>query len=97
MSATAGAIPPSLKSLAIRMIIWELQSRLNVMNALPMSDQDKEDHRNDLRYLERIAKGDVVIEIPDDPIATEQVQRGGGIEVVGDRPRQTERSSMSRL
>ena len=98
VSATTNAIPPSLKSLAIRLICWELNSRLNVLNALQPSDQDKDDHRDDLRYLERIAKCEVAIETPDDPLPTPDVQSGGPTaEAVGTRPKQSTRESMSGL
>lgn len=97
ISATAGAIPPSLKSLAIRMIIWELQSRLNVLNSLPMSDQDQSDHRDDVRYLERIARCEVVIETPDDPMPVANVQSGGYVETVQEGSSGNSREELSRL
>lgn len=57
VSETANAIPPSLKSLALRLVVWEAQSRINVFNSVPMTDQDNTDHRDDLDYLKRIADG----------------------------------------
>jgi hypothetical protein len=77
VSATPHSIPKSLKDLAMRLVIWEMQSRLG--DALPPSDQDKTDHRDDLKYLERIAKCDVTIETPDDPLPQGEVQRSGSI------------------
>lgn len=77
VSETPDAIPPSLKSLALRLVVWEAQSRINVFNSVPMTDQDNTDHRDDLDYLKRIADGKVTVETPDDPAASSEVQAGG--------------------
>lgn len=102
LSGTTNAIPPSLKSLAVRLILWDLQSRLNTLGGtMEPNDQEKTDHRDDLRYLERIARGEVTIEIPDDPDDTIDAQAGVAIDIVGelveDRPFQCSRSTMSAL
>jgi len=85
LSADATKIPPSLRRLAMRMIIREAQSRLNVMGALPLSDDERKEWDKDDRYLERIADGDLTVESPDDPAATPTVQAKTG------RPRITPR------
>lgn len=97
VSATPHSIPPSLVELAGNLIAWRMQGRLNVLNALPVTDQDKIDHSEDLKYLERIARGDVTIEKPDDPIATPEVQSGGMIETVQDGNSGNSREELKRL
>jgi hypothetical protein len=98
VSATPHSIPPSLVELAGNLIAWRMQSRLNVLNAVPITDQDKIDHSEDLAYLKRIAEGKVTIEVPDNPETVSEVQSGGPIvETIGDRPRQTGREASSRL
>lgn len=66
-------IPTDLKSLGCRMILREMQSRLQY----PLSDDEREEQRNDLRYLERIARCEVPIETPDDPVTPETQGRVG--------------------
>jgi hypothetical protein len=74
LSATTTTLPPSLKSLAVRMVLREGQSRLNAVGALPLSEDERQESRDDLRFLERIAKGEITVEEPDDPAATPTVQ-----------------------
>lgn len=64
-------IPADLKSLACRMIIRQCQSRLQIA----LNDDEREEQRNDIRYLERIAACDVPVSSTDDP-ATDEVQAG---------------------
>ena len=45
LDAVATKIPPSLKSLALRMVLREGQSRLNALGALPLADDEKEEWR----------------------------------------------------
>jgi phage gp36-like protein len=97
VSATPHSIPPSLVELAGNLIAWRMQGRLNVLSAVPITDQDKIDHTEDLKYLERIAKGDVTIEIPTDPESTPQVQSGGMIETVQEGNSGNGREELSRL
>lgn len=82
VSATPHSIPPSLVELAGNLIAWRMHGRLNVLNALPITEQDKIDHADDKDYLKRIARGEVTIETPDDPEPTPEVQSGGMIETV---------------
>lgn len=71
LDADTTRIPAELKSLACRMIIRQCQSRLQ----LALTEDEREEQRNDLRYLERIAKCEVPISATDDPIY-EEVQAG---------------------
>jgi len=64
-------IPADLKSLACRMIVRQCQSRLQIS----LTEDEREEQRNDLRYLERIAECKVPVAATDDPIADE-VQSG---------------------
>ena len=64
-------IPADLKSLACRMIMRQCQSRLQ----LSLTEDEREEQRNDLRYLERIAKCEIPVAATDDPI-TDEVQAG---------------------
>lgn len=80
VSATAHSIPPSLLDLAMRLIAWEMQSRINIPGGgFEPTKQDEIDHTNDLRYLERIARGEIPIDTPDNPLTTPDVQSGGSI------------------
>jgi phage gp36-like protein len=64
-------IPADLKSLACRMIMRQCQSRLQIA----LNDDEREEQRNDLRYLERIAECKVPVSATDDPV-TDEVQAG---------------------
>jgi hypothetical protein len=67
-------IPGSLKSLAVRMVLREAQSRLNAAAALPLSEDEREEARQDIRYLERIASGEVTVEVAATPEPSASVQ-----------------------
>lgn len=69
-------IPRDLRSLACRMVMRELQSRLQYA----LGDDEKEEQRNDLRYLERISKCEVPVALPDTALASEEVQSAGGVQ-----------------
>jgi phage gp36-like protein len=97
VSATPHSLPPSLVELAGNLIAWRMQGRLNVLNALPVTDQDKIDHNEDIAYLKRIAEGKVTIEVPDDPIATPEVQSGGLVETVQEGNSGNSREELQRL
>jgi phage gp36-like protein len=74
LDADATKIPPSLKSLAVRMVLREAQSRLNALGGLPLSEDERQEEKNDLRYLERIANGNPTVEASTNPEATPSVQ-----------------------
>ncbi len=90
LAADATTIPPSLKPLAMRLALAEGQSRVNVLNALPLSDDDRDMLKQDLRYLERIAKGDVTVEASDNPESTPTVQATAGRPRITPRVRDTQ-------
>lgn len=71
LDADTTKIPGELKSLACRMIMRQCQSRLQIA----LNDDEREEQRNDLRYLERIAECKIPIGATDDPI-TDEVQSG---------------------
>ena len=74
LDADGTKVPPSLKSLALRMVLREGQSRLNAGGAFPLSDDEREEWRQDVRYLERIARGDITVEESTNPESTPTVQ-----------------------
>ncbi|WP_221029905.1 hypothetical protein [Actomonas aquatica] len=93
LAADTTTIPPSLKSLGLRMVLREGQSRLNVGGALELSDQEKEEWRQDVRLLERIAKGEITVESSDAPEATPTVQSKTTTPLITARDRQWTRAN----
>lgn len=87
LSADATLIPPSLKRLALRMTLREGQSRLNALGALALSEDERIEEKNDLRFLERIAKGEISVEEPTDPEAVPTVQSSSPSPMICARPR----------
>jgi len=67
-------IPEDLSDLAARMIVRRLQGRLNIS----LSDDEKTEQKDDLRYLERIAACSVPIAAPDNVQVVEEVQSLSG-------------------
>ena len=92
LDAVATKIPPSLKSLALRMVLREGQSRLNALGALPLADDEKEEWRQDIRYLERIADGDITVEATDNPESSPTVQATTPRPLITPRARNFDRS-----
>lgn len=76
LDADATKIPPSLKSLAVRMVLREAQGRLNALGGLPLSEDEVREEKNDLRYLERLSdpKGSLTVEASTNPAAAPTVQ-----------------------
>lgn len=93
LSADPAKVPPSLKSLALRMVLREGQSRLNAVGALPLSEDEKMEWREDIRFLERIAKGEITVEEPDDPESAPSVQSAAAAPAISGRPRTFGRNS----
>jgi hypothetical protein len=93
LDVDATKIPPSLKSLALRMVLREGQSRLNAAGALPLSDDEREEWRQDVRYLERIAKGEISVELSDTPQSTSPVQAATPSPRITPRDRQFTRAT----
>jgi hypothetical protein len=81
LDVDATKIPKDLKSLAARMIIRELMGRLR----MPLTEDERIEEKNDLRYLERIADCDVPVATADTPETTPSVQSGSAAEIVTDR------------
>jgi phage gp36-like protein len=92
LDADTAAIPADLKSLACRMIVREAMSRLQQ----PLNDDEREEQRNDLRYLERIARCEVPVAATDTP-ASGEVQSGSRIERVGIPTRVATREKLAGL
>lgn len=87
LDADATTLPPSLKSLALRMVLREGQSRLNALGALPLGDDEKEEWRQDVRFLERIAKGEITVEASTNPASVPTVQAANPSPLLTARPR----------
>lgn len=81
-------IPPSLKPLAMRMALREGQSRLNVGGGLDLTDDERQEWKEDIRYLERIARGDITVEASTTPEATPTVQAVSPTPLISARERQ---------
>ncbi|MCX6952910.1 MAG: hypothetical protein NTV51_12210 [Verrucomicrobia bacterium] len=93
LSANPAKIPPSLRRIGLRMVLREGQSRLNAVGALPLSEDERSEWKEDLRYLERIANGDITVEAPDDPAVTPTVQAASPSPLICARPREWSRSN----
>jgi hypothetical protein len=93
LSADPSKIPASLKSLALRFVIREGQQRLNIMGALELSDSDREEWRQDVRLLERIARGEITVESPDDPEPEPTVQAAVALPMITGRRREFTREN----
>ena len=85
LDADGTRLPPSLKSLAIRMVLREGQSRLNAVGALPLSDDEREEARQDIRFLERIARGEITVEASTNPESVPTVQAAVASPLIGER------------
>jgi hypothetical protein len=86
-------IPPDLKGLAARMILREACSRLQQA----LTDDEREEQRNDLRYLERIAKCEIPVAATDTPADTAEVQHGVAFEQASTPTRTATRSKLAGL
>lgn len=86
LDADATKLPPSLKSLAVRMVLREGQSRLNAAGALPLSDDERKEWDQDVRFLERIARGEITVEASDNPEPAPAVQSKTTRPRISERP-----------
>lgn len=86
-------IPADLKSLASRMIMREAMSRIQQS----LTEDEREEQRNDLRYLERIARGEVPVAVSDNPSAGGEVQKGGAIQQASTPSRKATREKLAGL
>lgn len=87
LDADATKIPPSLRSLALRMVLRESQSRLNALGALPLSDDERKEWDQDIRYLERIARREIAVEATDNPESSPTVQASALSPAISASPR----------
>lgn len=94
LDPNAGTVPQSLLMLTRRLILWRMQSRVNVFNAVEPSRQDEQDHRDDETYLRRIASGDATVE---DALRPGVMQGKGGVQLVSGGGRQASRAQTSGL
>jgi len=85
-------IPADLKGLACRMIMREAMSRLQQ----PLTEDEREEQRNDLRYLERIAKCEIPVASTDTP-AVSEVQHGLAIQQASTPTRNATREKLAGL
>lgn len=93
LDADATKLPPSLKAIAVRMVLREGQSRLNAACALPLSDDERLEWKDDVRYLERIAEGRISVEASTNPETTPTVQNTDPSPMICAAPRQWTPSS----
>jgi hypothetical protein len=75
ISATANAIPPELKTIACHLIIEAMQSGIP---GLELTEDQRNLIRDGRRYLERIAKCEVPVSEPDDPIEPPEICDSAG-------------------
>lgn len=94
ISATANTVPPDLKRETIMLILEAMQARLPTLKLT--EDQQRQIERA-YEYLRRVAKCEVPIEQPSDPLSPSNVQQGGGIEVASKTDRIATREKMSGL
>lgn len=92
LDADESKIPGSLKDLALRMVVRQMMSRLKKA----LSEDERTEQANDLKYLERISKCGVPIETPDNPITPPVESASGGFEVVR-KPQSIDRCDMEGL
>lgn len=84
-------IPKDLKALATRMIMRELQSRLQIQ----LNQDEREEWTQDVRYLERIASCKISVLASDTPESSSTVQpTGSGSPRISSRSRIATRESM---
>ena len=94
LNGDAATVPESLLDVTMRLIIWAMQSRINVFNAVAPSEQDVIDHRDDLAYLRRVASGEIVVE---DALVEGAVPGSPSIQLVNAPPRPATRESLRGL
>ncbi len=85
-------IPKGLHDLAVRMIVRQMMSRLQ----MALSNDEIEEQRNDLKYLERIARCDVPVDTPDNPTRPD-VEVNSVVQVTNSTPRKTTRNTLKGL
>lgn len=96
VSATANTIPPDLKSVGVYLVLEALQGRIPGLNFTETTKTLIDDAK---KYLLRVSRCEVPIELPDDPEGVSTVQSGGPtVAAIGaDRPKQSTRETQNRL
>lgn len=94
LSATLLTVPPSLKQGACLLIIQALQTSIP---ALKLSEDQVRLIETFESDLTAIAKCDLKVEEPTDPLDPPQVQSGGAIELASSTPRRATRDTLSGL
>jgi hypothetical protein len=89
VSQTPLSIPPDLKSPTMALLVEAISLRIP---QLKLSDDQKKAADNARSYLVRVARGEVVITMPPDPMVPDDQERGAPITVIhADRRRYTHR------
>lgn len=78
LDADETKVPRDLKALATRMIVRQMQSRLQ----LGLTEDEQRERDNDNDTLKRIAKCERRVEAPDTPQSPSEVQRVTGVQQV---------------
>lgn len=94
VSATPLTIPAELKWVACYLIIEELQAAIPGLKLTTDQQTKIKDAKDDLL---RIAKCDLVVTAPDDPLNPDDAQRGGQVQVASKSCRRATRESLRGL
>ncbi len=94
VSETANSIPPELKSIACALLIEAMQARLPM---LKLTEDQKKAADEGRKYLARIAKCEIPVEQPDDPLDPDSMQRPGGVELLSSSTRLATRAKLAGL
>jgi len=94
ISATANSVPPALKRETCMLILEAMQTRIPTLKLT--EDQQRQIERA-YAYLERVAKCDVPIDQPNDPLSPSNVQKGGDAELVTKTDRTSTRAKLDGL
>lgn len=95
VSATANSVPPSLKAQTIWLVIQAMQLRLAIALRLTVDQKAAIDTAE--KDLDAVAKCELVVETPDDPLDPSPVQQGGGVSLVSAATRNFTRDNMDGL
>jgi hypothetical protein len=71
-------IPNSLKDIGARMAFRQLKTRINV----DLTQDERDQRKEDSAYLDQIVQNKIRFELPDNPAATNEMQRGSAAQVV---------------
>jgi hypothetical protein len=86
LDARLAAVPLALKFLTLRCVLRSMQSRLNAVGALELSETEQKEWDKDDAILKAIAAGDLAVEIPDIPLQTPTTQSKAGRPRISERP-----------